>query len=107
MTNTLPDAQPEPLEPLLLSPSELARYLSVSVRTLWRMRDAGELPAPIKIGRLVRWRKEAVDHWFRETNPTTPEVIEEAAKKFKDHRRRSRTHKENDKATDYKANKGN
>lgn len=69
------------------------------------MRDAGELPAPLKIGRLVRWRKEAVDHWFGKVCDNDPDQLEAVAKKFRDRRTR-KTHPANDHATDYKGNKG-
>jgi excisionase family DNA binding protein len=41
----------------------LADYLSLSVRKVWQMRDAGELPAPIKFGKSVRWDFEALENW--------------------------------------------
>ena len=47
--------------PLLLSAAELAELLGVSARHVWRLRDAGELPAPIRLGRLVRWRRSTVE----------------------------------------------
>jgi len=43
----------------------LASSLDCSVRTAWRLRDSGRLPAPAKVGRLVRWRAEDIDQWVR------------------------------------------
>jgi len=42
----------------LLSPAQAAALLSISVRSLWRLLAAGELPQPVRIGggRLVRWK---------------------------------------------------
>ncbi|NLV39736.1 MAG: helix-turn-helix domain-containing protein [Candidatus Hydrogenedentes bacterium] len=48
---------------VLVTAKELSAMLSVSVRTLWRMRDAGRLPAPIRIGSCVRWETAAIEEW--------------------------------------------
>lgn len=65
MTSTTP-----PPEPVLLSATELARMLAISVRHVWRLRDAGDLPAPIKLGKLIRWRKAAIERWLVESAET-------------------------------------
>jgi excisionase family DNA binding protein len=57
-------------EAVLLSVADLARMLSCSVRHVWRLRDAGELPAPIKLGKLIRWRREAVMRFLDEAAET-------------------------------------
>ncbi len=41
-------------QPLLVSPREAARMLSLSERTLWSLTASGNLPR-IKLGRLVRY----------------------------------------------------
>ncbi len=49
-------------QPDLLTPSEVARRLSVAVRTLWRMVARGEVPPPIRYNsRLVRWRRADIE----------------------------------------------
>ena len=52
---------------LLLTADEAARSLAISKRTLWRLVSAGQLPAPLHIGRAARWRRDeivaAVDQW--------------------------------------------
>ena len=40
----------------LLNAKELATMLSVSVRTVWRLRSAGMLPQPVSVGGSKRWR---------------------------------------------------
>jgi len=36
---------------------EVAELLGVNVRTIWRLSQRGEIPAPIRLGeRVVRWR---------------------------------------------------
>jgi excisionase family DNA binding protein len=50
-------------EPLLIAADELARLMQISRRTLWRLRSAGELPEPVRLGGTVRWRLEEVRDW--------------------------------------------
>jgi len=56
-------------EPLLIPAIEFARLLQVSTRTLWRLRSAGDLPAPVRFGGTVRWRLEEVRKWIAEGCP--------------------------------------
>lgn len=41
----------------LLSVDEVAEMLGVSDRSVWRMVSAGEIPKPVKIGGLTKWRR--------------------------------------------------
>ena len=53
--------------PELLRASDLAAMLSVSVRTIWRMRDAGELPQPVRLGnKLVRWQRRDIETYIHD-----------------------------------------
>ena len=45
---------------------EVAHMLSISAFQLYRMRANGEGPPAIKIGRLYKYRPEAVQQWLRE-----------------------------------------
>ena len=48
-------------EPLLLTSQEVAKKLSISVRTLWRLVAAGKFPKPVRFNRkLVRWKGDEV-----------------------------------------------
>lgn len=49
--------------PDLLSPKQLADYLQLSQRTIYRLLDRGDIPA-IKVGGQWRFRKTAVDEWL-------------------------------------------
>ena len=40
----------------LLRVSEVASMLGISPRKIWRMKNTGELPEPIKLGNSTRWR---------------------------------------------------
>lgn len=58
-------AVPEPpVGALLITADELATLLGLSARTVWRMHSAGRLPAPVKLGRAVRWRQKEIDAWI-------------------------------------------
>lgn len=51
------------VEAILLTAREVAALCQVSLSTIARWRRAGELPAPKKIGRLVRWAKSDIVAW--------------------------------------------
>jgi excisionase family DNA binding protein len=48
---------------LLIDSREAAKLLQVSSRTLWAMQKEGRMPAPIRIGRAVRWSYESLKKW--------------------------------------------
>jgi excisionase family DNA binding protein len=54
---------------LLLNAQQLAMILDVSQRTIWRLRDTGRLPRPIRIGGAVRWRRADVEKWIDDGCP--------------------------------------
>ena len=58
-------ALPAPPEPVPIGETigveELATMLGVNIRTIYRRRNDGTLPAPIQVGRLVRWRRADVE----------------------------------------------
>lgn len=49
---------------LLLTKEDVAEIGNWSVRTVIRMRDNGTLPPPLKVGRLIRWRKSDIEKWI-------------------------------------------
>ncbi len=62
MTRTEPIGDPE-----LLTSHQVARRLSLSVRTLWRLVRAGKFPQPIRYNRkLVRWKTVDVIRYIAE-----------------------------------------
>ncbi|MBW7865055.1 MAG: helix-turn-helix domain-containing protein [Candidatus Hydrogenedentes bacterium] len=48
----------------LLNAKQVARMLGVGESSLWRYRDMGALPCPVKIGRSVRWRSTDIIAWI-------------------------------------------
>lgn len=55
-------------EPLLIDVKEVARLLSLGVRTVWRLSGGGTLPKPISIGRAKRWERRAIVEFIRSRN---------------------------------------
>ena len=51
---------------LLLTAGQVAEMLNISTRTLWRLKSAGKLPAAIRIGKSIRWRREDLNTWIEE-----------------------------------------
>jgi len=50
----------------VMTPKELAEYLRVHVRTIYRLAKSGQIPS-LKVGGSWRFKKENVDSWLSET----------------------------------------
>jgi len=48
----------------LLDVGAVAEMLGCSARHIYRLSDAGRMPAPVKLGALVRWPKAAIEEWI-------------------------------------------
>ena len=55
---------PPHVEAATYTADELAILLNVSVRHVWRLRDLNQLPASIRLGKLVRWPRKLVNEWL-------------------------------------------
>jgi excisionase family DNA binding protein len=53
-----------PTELSVISAKQLAVLLGMSTRTVRRLVSAGRLPAPVRIGRSVRWRSADTSEWL-------------------------------------------
>lgn len=60
---------------LLVTAEEVARMLNVSVRSIWRMRSAGHVPKPIRMGGNIRWRRIDIEEWVAAGCPTSSNTI--------------------------------
>lgn len=60
-TNTLPRP--------MLSVDAVAEILGVSSRSVRRMADSGRMPAPIRIGRFLRWHPTTLNQWLDDGCP--------------------------------------
>ncbi len=48
----------------LLTKRDVAKWLSISVRSLERLVASGGFPAGIKLGRMTRWRVETIEAYL-------------------------------------------
>ncbi len=48
----------------LLTVRAVADMLGASTRHVYRLADAGRMPAPVKLGALVRWNRAALLTWI-------------------------------------------
>jgi excisionase family DNA binding protein len=67
MTVTLPPADAPAAQ--LLDVRAVAQLLNCSPRHVYRLADAGRLPAPLRLGALVRWRRADLDAWLAQGCP--------------------------------------
>jgi predicted DNA-binding transcriptional regulator AlpA len=67
-------------ECVLVSCKTLAKMLSISPRTAWRLRSAGKLPKTVSVGSSIRWRLSDIN-LFLQCNCNMAEF--EARKKVK------------------------
>ena len=57
----------------LLDVGAVARMLGCSRRHIYRLAGAGKMPAPVKLGQLVRWRRAALHAWLDAGCPAVSE----------------------------------
>jgi excisionase family DNA binding protein len=58
----LPESSPAH-SPALLDVRAVAKMLGCSPRHVYRLSDAGKMPAGLKLGALVRWRATEIEQW--------------------------------------------
>ncbi len=54
----------------LLDVQAVAEMLGCSQRHVYRLSDAGRMPAPVKLGALVRWSAAAIREWIDQGCPS-------------------------------------
>ncbi len=57
--------KPKDIDPLLLSPRQASRALSISERTLWSLTKSGAVPH-IRIGKLVRYSVDGLKKYIEQ-----------------------------------------
>ena len=55
---------------VMLDVNEVGRLLGCSPRHVYRMADAGRMPRPVKLGRLVRWSRVVLEKWIEAGCPS-------------------------------------
>lgn len=59
----------------LLTTEEVAEYLAVPVRTIYRWRAHGTAPVGYRVGKHIRFRREDVDQWLtQQRDDRTPDA---------------------------------
>jgi excisionase family DNA binding protein len=58
----------------LLDVAAVAEMLGCSQRHVYRLSDAGRMPAPVKLGSLVRWSAAAIREWIDQGCPAVRQV---------------------------------
>jgi excisionase family DNA binding protein len=53
----------------LLDVEQVAAILNCSVRHVYRLSDAGRMPPRLRLGSLVRWRRQDIDTWLADGCP--------------------------------------
>lgn len=48
----------------IMTTQEVAEYLRLTEATIYKLAQAGEIPA-MKVGRAWRFKRELIDEWFR------------------------------------------
>lgn len=65
LTDDKPEHKPAPSNgtavPDFLSARQVAERLGCSERSVWRMKSSGELPDPVQLGGMVKWRREDIE----------------------------------------------
>jgi excisionase family DNA binding protein len=54
---------PAPTPPLLCSAAEACRLLGIGKSLFYALKSSGRLPAPVRLGRAVRWNRETLIAW--------------------------------------------
>ncbi len=62
--NTAATNPPADVPAGLLAVNDVARLIGCSPRNIHRLADSGKMPRPLKIGRLIRWRRLDLDAWL-------------------------------------------
>lgn len=57
----------------LLTAKSLGAMLSLSARSVWRLRSAQKLPNPVKVGGAIRWRLSDIEQWMSMDCPNRKE----------------------------------
>jgi excisionase family DNA binding protein len=57
----------------LLDVRQVAARLGCSTRHVIRMADSGRMPRPLKLGALIRWRRDLLADWISNGCPSTRE----------------------------------
>jgi excisionase family DNA binding protein len=55
--------------PAMLDVREVAALLKCSARTVTRLEETGAMPPAVRLGRLCRWNRAAIEAWIADNCP--------------------------------------
>jgi excisionase family DNA binding protein len=56
----------------IMTAQEVAQYLRLAEATIYKLAQAGEIPA-VKVGRTWRFKRQLIDEWFRKSAAIAPD----------------------------------
>ena len=56
---------------LLLTTRQVSELINCGDRTVWRWSRSGRMPAPVRIGVAVRYRRDEIERWIEAGCPLT------------------------------------
>jgi excisionase family DNA binding protein len=63
----------------LLNVRQVAALLGCSPRHVYRLSDAGRMPAPVRLSALVRWRRTEIEQWIAAGCPAVRHISARAS----------------------------
>ncbi|MCH8851342.1 MAG: helix-turn-helix domain-containing protein [Planctomycetes bacterium] len=66
---------PPSVESALLDVEQVAAMLRCSARHIYRLADAAQMPRPVKLGALVRWRRVEIEDWIFDGCPSCRKAV--------------------------------
>ena len=55
--------------PELLTTRQVAKLLGAGQRSVWRWSHSGRMPAPVRVGNAVRYRRGEIERWIADGCP--------------------------------------
>lgn len=65
-------AGPDRAQGELLRTGEVAEMIGISKRSVLRLFNDGQMPPPISVGRMTRWRRSDIASWITDGCPVVP-----------------------------------
>ena len=59
----------------LMTVQDVAERLNCSSRLIYSMKSYGRMPLPIKLGKLVRWNRDAIEKWIADGCPSHAKTL--------------------------------
>jgi len=74
----VPQQAPSDGFPVLIDAAEVAKMLGISPRSVWRLRSGGKIIEPLRVGGLVRWRRDQILDWIERGCPAVKKPLDQA-----------------------------